>query len=361
MPVKTIAWDKNCLKIIDQTQLPARLRYLSIRHIDELWCAIRTLQVRGAPAIGIAAAFGVYLGVRHSHAKSFKTLCQQLKKATAYLATARPTAVNLAWALNRMTRTAKNHASEPVAAVKKHLLREAIAMIDEDHKVCKTLGDFGASLLKDNGTVLTHCNAGGLATAGYGTALAIIYSAVEQGKRIRVVVDETRPLLQGARLTTWELKHSEIPVTLICDNMAAWLVAQRKVMAILVGADRIAANGDVANKIGTYNLALIAHYHRIPFYVAAPLSSFDIKCPSGNAIPIEQRQSDEVTCIQSTRIAPRGITVYNPAFDITPHKLVTAIITEKGILRPPFNARIKKLFPGKTATTSPLRTRKKIP
>ncbi len=344
MPVRTIAWSKNCLKLIDQTQLPARLRYLSIRHIKDLWCAIRTLQVRGAPAIGIAAAFGMYLGVRHSRAKSFKTFHRQLKKATAYLATARPTAVNLFWALDRMNSVAMKYANKPVGTIKKHLLREAIAMIEEDHKVCKALGDFGASLLKDNYAVLTHCNAGGLATAGYGTALAIIYRAVEQGRRIHVFVDETRPLLQGARLTTWELRQNNIPVTLICDNMAAWLLAQRRVHAILVGADRVAANGDIANKIGTYNLALLAYHHHIPFYVAAPLSSFDGTRPSGHSVPIEQRQSHEVTHIQSIRIAPRGISVYNPAFDITPHKFVTAIITEKGIIRPPFAKRIQKLL-----------------
>jgi len=320
------------------------LRYLSIRRIDDLWRAIRTLQIRGAPAIGIAAAFGVYLGVRHSRAKSFKAFYRQVKKATAYLATARPTAVNLFWALDRMSAIAKKYANKSVGTIKKHLLHEAIAMIEEDHKVCKALGDFGASLLKDNYAVLTHCNAGGLATAGYGTALAIIYRAVEQGKRIHVFVDETRPLLQGARLTTWELRQSNIPVTLICDSMAAWLLAQRRVQAILVGADRVAANGDIANKIGTYNLALAAHHHHIPFYVAAPLSSFDRTRPSGHAIPIEQRQSHEVSHIQSIRIAPHGINVYNPAFDITPHKFVTAIITEKGIIRPPFAKRIQKLL-----------------
>jgi methylthioribose-1-phosphate isomerase len=344
MPVKTIVWSKNCIKIIDQTKLPARLRYLSLRRIDELWYAIRTLQVRGAPAIGIAAALGVYLGVRHSRARSFKSFYQQVEKATAYLATARPTAVNLFWALERMRDVAMKYADKPVDTIKKYLLREAIAMIEEDHKVCKALGDIGASLLKDNDAVLTHCNAGGLATAGYGTALAIIYRAVEKGKRIHVFVDETRPLLQGARLTTWELKQNRIPVTLICDNMAACLLAKRRVNAIVVGADRVVANGDFANKIGTYNLALLAHYHAIPFYVAAPLSSFDISIPSGDAIPIEQRDGREITHIQSVPIAARGIDVYNPAFDITPHKFITAIVTEKGIIRAPFERKIKKLF-----------------
>ncbi len=344
MPVRTIAWSKNCVRIIDQTQLPARLRYRSIRRIEDLWRAIRTLQIRGAPAIGIASAFGVYLAVRHSRAKSFKAFYRQVKKATAYLATARPTAVNLFWALDRMKSVAMKYANKPVGTIKKHLLREAIAMIEEDHKVCKALGDFGASLLKDNYAVLTHCNAGGLATAGYGTALAIIYRAVEQGKRIHVFVDETRPLLQGARLTAWELRQNNIPVTLICDNMVAWLLAQQRVQAILVGADRVAANGDIANKIGTYNLALVAQHQHIPFYVAAPFSSFDVTRPSGRAIPIEQRQSHEVTHIQSIRIAPHGINVYNPAFDITPHKFITAIITEKGIVRPPFVRKIRKLF-----------------
>jgi methylthioribose-1-phosphate isomerase len=343
-PPETIRWRGGHIQIIDQTRLPEKLHYVSINNVKSLWHAIRTMQVRGAPAIGIAAALGMYLGVRGSAAKSARSFLREVERVARFLATARPTAINLFWALERMKRLVKDNLDKSPPALKRLLLAHALEMIDEDNRVCKAMGDFGARLLRDGDTVLTHCNAGGLATAGYGTALAVVYRAVEQGKRIHVFVDETRPLLQGARLTAWELKQSGIPATLMCDNMAASVMAKGWIKAVLVGADRITANGDFANKIGTYNLAVLAKYHRVPFYVVAPLSSFDPRLTSGDQIPIEERPPEELIYIRGQQIAPAGIMVHNPAFDVTPARFVTAVVTEGGILKPPFASSIRKVF-----------------
>ncbi|KPK69213.1 MAG: methylthioribose-1-phosphate isomerase [Acidithiobacillales bacterium SM23_46] len=345
-PIETIAWTGECVRLIDQTLLPAELRHIEIGDVEQLWEAIRTLRVRGAPAIGIAAALGCYLGVRNSAARDFETLRDELARVCDYLGSARPTAVNLFWALRRVQERVERLRDKPVEQIKQALLDEALAMIEEDHRVCRAIGRHGADLLRDGDSVLTHCNAGGLATAGYGTALAPVFLAAEQGKRIHVYVDETRPLLQGARLTAWECQQAGIPATLICDNMAATVMAQGKVHAVLVGTDRTAANGDVANKIGTLGLAVAAREFGVPFYVAAPLSSIDMAIASGAEIPIEERSPDEVTCGFGCRTAPEGIEVYNPAFDVTPHRYVTAIITERGLVRPSFDEGLRRIFDG---------------
>jgi len=344
VPVETIAWTGDSVRLIDQTALPAELRYLEIGDIERLWEAIRTLRVRGAPAIGIAAALGCYLGVRRSQAHNFERFADELARASDYLGSARPTAVNLFWALRRIQDLVERLRDRPIEEIKHAILDEALDMIEEDHRVCRALGRYGAELLRDGDSILTHCNAGGLATAGYGTALAPIFFASEQGKRIHVYADETRPLLQGARLTTWECQQAGIPVTLITDSTAATVIAQGKVQAVFVGTDRTAANGDVANKVGTLGLAVLAREFRVPFYVAAPLSSIDMTLASGAEIPIEQRSPDEVTCGFGRRIAPEGIEVYNPAFDVTPHRYVTALITERGLVRPPFDEGLRRVF-----------------
>jgi methylthioribose-1-phosphate isomerase len=344
VPVETIAWTGDSVRLIDQTALPAELRYLEIGDIERLWEAIRTLRVRGAPAIGIAAALGCYLGVRRSQAHNFERFADELARASDYLGSARPTAVNLFWALRRIQDLVERLRDRPIEEIKHAILDEALDMIEEDHRVCRALGRYGAELLRDGDSILTHCNAGGLATAGYGTALAPVFLAAEQGKRIHVYADETRPLLQGARLTTWECQQAGIPVTLITDSTAATVIAQGKVQAVFVGTDRTAANGDVANKVGTLGLAVLAREFRVPFYVAAPLSSIDMTLASGAEIPIEQRSPDEVTCGFGRRIAPEGIEVYNPAFDVTPHRYVTALITERGLVRPPFDEGLRRVF-----------------
>jgi methylthioribose-1-phosphate isomerase len=323
------------LTCIDQTRLPAELVLHECRTAEAVWEAIRQLRVRGAPAIGIAAAYGVVLGVQAVADDDPAALRRRLDEVLAYLATSRPTAVNLFWALERMRQVVQTAPPQtPVSALKEALLREARAIHDQDRVLCRAIGRHGAELIADESGVLTHCNAGGLATAEYGTALAILFTCQDQGKRLHVYVDETRPLLQGARLTAWELVQRGIPTTLICDNMAAQLMREGKVQAVVVGADRIAANGDVANKIGTYGLAVLARAHGIPFYVAAPLSSFDLALASGDPIPIEQRPAEEVTHLAGQRIAPQGVAVYNPAFDVTPAHLITALVTERGIIRP---------------------------
>jgi len=343
-PVETIAWTGDAVRVIDQTALPLELRYIELGDIERLWEAIKTLRVRGAPAIGIAAALGCYLGVRHSQARDFESFSGELARVCDYLGSARPTAVNLFWALRRVRDLVDRLRDRPVEQIKHAILDESLDMIEEDHRVCRAIGNHGAELLHDGDSILTHCNAGGLATASYGTALAPVLVAAEQGKRIHVYADETRPLLQGARLTTWECQQAGIPVTLITDSMAATVIAQGKVQAILVGTDRTAANGDVANKVGTLGLAVLAHEFHVPFYVGAPLSSIDMSIPSGAEIPIEERNPDEVVCICGRRIAPEGIEVYNPAFDVTPHRYVTALITERGIVRPPLAEGLRRLF-----------------
>ncbi|MBL7084499.1 MAG: S-methyl-5-thioribose-1-phosphate isomerase [Candidatus Omnitrophica bacterium] len=341
--MKTIEWTGNKVRIIDQTKLPAKLVYLDLTNTKQLWWAIRKLKVRGAPAIGIAAALGVVLGMRASRAKNFAQFNSKLTRVVHYLKQARPTAVNLFWALERMERVARVHCRQSIPSLKKLLLKEALEIIRKDKDICRKMARFGAKLIKNKDTILTHCNAGALATADYGTALGVIYEAKKQGKRIKVYADETRPVLQGARLTTWELMQHKVDVTLICDNMAAQLMKEGRIDKILVGADRIAANGDAANKIGTYNLAILANFHRIPFYVVAPASSFDLRLRSGKDIPIEQRDPQEVREVFGKQIAPKKVKVYNPAFDVTPNQLISAIVTERGIFRKPYKVSLKRL------------------
>ena len=334
--METIKWENGKVKFINQTLLPHKFKYILCGDVKRLWRAIKTLEVRGAPAIGIAGALGVVLGVKYSKAKTRDGFLREVGDAVKYLASSRPTAVNLFWALARMKAAAERNYSLPIPKIKKRLLEEALKIIDEDKACCRRMARHGARLIKSGDTILTHCNAGGLATADYGTALGVLFEASRQGKRIRAYVDETRPLLQGARLTTWELMHEGIDTTLICDNMAASLMAKGKIDKVFVGADRIARNGDAANKIGTYSLAVLAKHHGVPFYVVAPLSTFDFNLKTGRDIPIEERGADEVRCVLGKRIAPAGVKVYNPAFDVTPNELITAIINEKGIFRKPY-------------------------
>jgi len=331
MPIETICWKGGKISFIDQTRLPHEFKVVRTDDIRKLWRAIRNLEIRGAPAIGIAGSLGVLIGIKDSRAKDFAQFFDELKKAAAYLGSSRPTAVNLFWALERMEEAAYRNRNKPVSRIKKALLKEALDIIAEDKSNCRRMARHGAVLVKDGSRILTHCNAGGLATADYGTALGVLFEAKKQGKHIKVYVDETRPLLQGSRLTTWELMREGIDTTLICDNMAAALMAKGSIDMIFVGADRIAANGDAANKTGTYSLAVLARYHKIPFYVVAPMSTFDFRIKTGKDIPIEERDGDEVRAVLGKMIAPRSVKAYNPAFDVTPAKLITAIITEKGI------------------------------
>jgi len=347
---RTVYWHDGAVRLIDQTLLPEVFKEIDCRDEETLWEAIRQLRVRGAPAIGIAAAFGVVLAATRSHAQSGADLEGDILRACAYLATARPTAVNLFWALDRMKRVAADHRDQPADAMRRRLLAEAEQMVEEDNRVCRAIGEHGAALLRDGDTVLTHCNAGALATAGYGTALGVIYAAYEQGKRIKVYADETRPLLQGARLTAWELRNAGVDVTLICDSMAASVMRDKGVQAVIVGADRIAANGDFANKIGTYSLAVLAREHGVAFYTAAPLSTVDRSTPSGEGIPIEERGRAEVVRGFGKVTAPEDVPVYNPAFDVTPARYLAGIITERGVLRPPFAESIRAAFDASACT-----------
>ncbi|WP_437205128.1 S-methyl-5-thioribose-1-phosphate isomerase [Planctomicrobium sp. SH664] len=322
------------LALLDQTLLPLECRELECRTVNDVWEAIRRLSVRGAPAIGCAAAYGVVIGLQGLPTGEEAPFEARLQEVVDFLAGSRPTAVNLFWALERMKQAAATTRGLPVEQRRARLLIEAQAIEREDREMCAAMGRHGAALLADGMGVLTHCNAGGLATAGDGTALSVIFAAASSGKTLHVYADETRPLLQGARLTAWELQQRGVPVTLICDSMAGWVMKEKKVQAVITGADRIAANGDAANKIGTYSVALLAKAHGIPFYVAAPSSTFDLAMPTGDSIPIEQRRPEEVTIPFGSQTAPDGIDVYNPAFDVTPAELITAIITERGIIRP---------------------------
>jgi methylthioribose-1-phosphate isomerase len=322
------------LRLIDQTKLPTEFVEIDCRDVPSVWEAIRSLRVRGAPAIGIAAAYGALIGARQDGLTDRATVLRALHRETAYLRTSRPTAVNLFWALDRMDRVGEGTGEASASELLERLLQEAHLIADEDRAMCRAIGRHGAALFGEEIGILTHCNAGGLATADYGTALAVVFSAHEQGKSIHVYADETRPLLQGARLTAWELQRRGIPVTLICDNMAAQVMKEGRVQAVVVGADRIAANGDTANKIGTYGVALLSKAHSIPFYVAAPSSTFDLSLSEGSQIPIEVRDPDEVTRGFGRQTAPDGIEVYNPAFDVTSAELITAIVTEKGVIQP---------------------------
>jgi methylthioribose-1-phosphate isomerase len=322
------------LKMVDQTLLPTEHVEIECRDVATVWEAIKSLRVRGAPAIGVAAAYGAVIGARAQGCEDGTAVRRALHEASASLRTSRPTAVNLFWALDRMDHCLASNDRDDGRALLGKLLSEARTIDKEDRSMCRAIGRHGAPLVRPGHGVLTHCNAGGLATADYGTALAVIFAAHEQGTTLRVYADETRPLLQGARLTAWELKRRGIPVTLICDNMAAQVMREGKVQLVVVGADRIASNGDTANKIGTYGVAILAQAHGIPFYVAAPSSTFDLSIPDGAAIPIEQRDPREVTHGFGRQTAPSGIEVYNPAFDVTPAALITGIITEKGVINP---------------------------
>lgn len=343
MAVSTIEWEDGRIKLIDQTLLPNEFKQIYCDDLPTIWEAIKSLRVRGAPAIGIAGALGAVLGIWNSQAESYDAFAAELKSATEYLATSRPTAVNLFWALDRISRIAEENKDLSISSLKDVLLSEALLIIEEDKEMCRAIGQHGMQLLNENDTILTHCNAGGLATSDYGTALAVMFSAHNAGKKISVFADETRPLLQGARLTTWELMQAGIDVTLICDNMAAQVMKEGKIQCVIVGADRIAANGDTANKIGTYNVAILAEAHGLPFYVAAPTSTLDYALATGEEIPIEQRSAEEVTEGFGKLTAPKGVKVYSPAFDVTPASLVTAIITEKGVARPPYTENLKAL------------------
>jgi methylthioribose-1-phosphate isomerase len=337
-PFQTVHWVGDAAtgfpRLIDQTRLPNEYVEVDCRDVPAVWEAIKSLRVRGAPAIGVAAAYGAVVGARARGLDDPAAVHRALREATAHLRTSRPTAVNLFWALDRMDAAVSPQADLDGPAILEKLLAEARLIDEEDRAMCRSIGRHGATLVGAGQGILTHCNAGGLATADYGTALAVVFTAHEQGKAVRVFADETRPLLQGARLTAWELQRRGIPVTLICDNMAAQVMREGKVQMVVVGADRIASNGDTANKIGTYGVALLARAHGIPFYVAAPSSTFDLSIADGTAIPIEQRDPREVTHGFGRQTAPEGVDVYNPAFDVTPADLIAGIITEKGVVRP---------------------------
>ncbi len=342
--LQSLIWQDGTLELLDQRLLPEEIVYLPLTTPKEVWEAIRHMKVRGAPAIGIAAAYGVVLSSRD--ASAIDEWKNSVEKEAAYLAESRPTAVNLFWALDRMKAVASKLIEQNVSLTEAKALleQEAIAIHQEDEAVNRAIGEHALSLFKDGMGVLTHCNAGGLATAKYGTALAPMYLALEQGITLRVFADETRPVLQGARLTAFELQQAGVDVTLICDNMAGMVMSKGWVDAVIVGTDRVAANGDVANKIGTYSVAVLAKAHNIPFYVACPLSTIDLETASGDDIPIEERGEEEITEGFGKRTAPKGIKVFNPAFDVTPHEYVTAIITEKGIVAAPYEENLRKLF-----------------
>ncbi len=341
--IKTIFWKNNTVVLIDQNALPLAERYVTCKSYKEVIACIKDLTVRGAPAIGVAAAMGVAVGALHIPSLSPERFRHKFFAICDEIAQARPTARNLFWALERMKKVVDHSNQTSQRDLVKELIHEAKDISSEDIAINKQMGKNGSSLIADGDNILTHCNAGALATAGYGTALGVIRAAKEQGKKLHVYVDETRPVLQGARLTAWELKKERIPHTLITDNMAGFLMSQKKIDKIIVGADRIAANGDAANKIGTYALAVLAKAHRIPFYIAAPVSTIDFCLKTGAGIPIEERKSDEVTHFKGVRSAPEGTKVYNPAFDVTPARFITAIVTEKGILKKPFRVSIARL------------------
>ncbi|MDO8546287.1 MAG: S-methyl-5-thioribose-1-phosphate isomerase [Nitrospirales bacterium] len=333
--VPTVEWKDGAVRILDQSRLPDKVEFVDCRDYETVGIAIKELWVRGAPAIGITAAMGVALGAQAVKATEFDAFRKAVWAIADHLAATRPTAVNLFWAIDRMKRRLDALQAEPIPTIKQKLIAESQAVLDEDIAMNKAMGKHGAAVIGDGQTILTHCNAGALATGGYGTALGVVRAAWEEGKKIRVVADETRPVLQGARLTAWELMQDGIPVTLITDNMAGALMQQGRIHVCVVGADRITANGDVANKIGTYSVAVLAHAHGIPFYVAAPSSTIDLSMASGEQIPIEQRDPREVTHVRGKApIAPDGVEVFNPAFDVTPARLITGIITEKGIFKP---------------------------
>lgn len=340
---KTIDWKDNKVVMIDQTRLPNEEIYLEFNTYEEVAQAIKTMIIRGAPAIGVAAAMGIALGANNVDTQDLDSFVGEVNKITDVILATRPTAVNLFWAGKRMLRVLNSGETKNVAQMKERLIKEAMVMLDEDVNTCRSIGRVGAELIPDNSVVLTHCNAGALATAGYGTALGVIRGAEEAGKNIKVIATETRPFLQGARLTAWELDKDGIPVSLITDNMVGHIMSKGMVDAVVVGADRIAKNGDVANKIGTYSISVLAKSHGIPFYVAAPISTIDFECPDGASIPIEERSTDEVTHVQGKKIAP-DVNVYNPAFDITPNANVSSIITETKAVKEPYIVGLSELI-----------------
>ncbi|MEN6519521.1 MAG: S-methyl-5-thioribose-1-phosphate isomerase [Armatimonadota bacterium] len=337
--IRTVDYKDGKIVIIDQNRLPHELITVELGDYLQVADAIRTMKVRGAPALGVTAALGVALGALPITSAGFEEFYERLETISEEIKSTRPTAVNLFWGVDRVLELARERRDLPVDSIKSELVRLACSMLDEDENICRTLGRIGGGLLKDGDGVLTHCNAGGLACVGYGTALGVIRGAVESGKRLRVYADETRPRLQGMKLTAWELARDGIDVTIIADNMAAALMRKGMIDACVVGADRIAANGDTANKIGTYSVAVLARAHGIPFYVAAPTSTIDFSIASGDGIVIEERSSEEMTHIDGRAVAPAGVPVINPAFDVTPAELITAIITEQGIIRPPYNTK----------------------
>ncbi|MCA1559034.1 MAG: S-methyl-5-thioribose-1-phosphate isomerase [Acidobacteria bacterium] len=342
----TLEWQGDVIVMVDQRKLPGQEIYVRCRTAPEVARAIRTMIIRGAPAIGVAAAMGIALGMRRSTAKGTRQFAVEFQKTCDMMAATRPTAINLFWAIDRMKRTFAEgaHAGESPDELAARLENEARAIHDEDVASCRAMGRVGAALVPDGARVLTHCNAGALATAGYGSALGVIRAAVEQGKHVAVIADETRPFLQGARLTAWELLRDGIKTTVITESMAGPLMRAGDIDLVIVGADRIAANGDTANKIGTYTVAVLAHAHELPFYIAAPLSTIDLSTPDGEHIPIEERDQRELTHLGSSRLTPVGATIRNPAFDVTPHRYIAGIITEKGIIRPPYTESLRDAF-----------------
>jgi len=340
--LETVAWDKGSVVVIDQTRLPGKLRFLRCRTAAQVREAIRTLQVRGAPAIGAAAGLGLVLGVNAGKCRDVAALEKKADEICAGLASARPTAVNLVWALQRVRQVISRHRDQPVGRIRERMLAEAQSIIREDKRNCRAMAEHAQPLVKKNARILTVCNAGILATIDYGTALGVVYRARELNKNVSVYACETRPLLQGARLTCWELRRKRVPVTLICDNMAGYCLQQNKIDMVVVGADRIAANGDAANKIGSYMLAVLARFHRVPYYVVAPRSTFDLRLKTGRQIPVEQRDPAEIRSLWFKRpMVAAGVNIYNPAFDIVPAELISAIVTETGIITPPYGKNIR--------------------
>ncbi len=344
MKFKTIAWKGDRVRILDQRKLPQEVRYLDCRNASSVAEAIRTMAIRGAPAIGVAAAMGIALGAKKIRSNQPETFDKTLEKVCHEMSQTRPTAVNLFWAVDRMKKIIRQTHVLGVEKTRQRLIEEALRIYNEDVEINKKIGENGKRLIRNGDGILTHCNAGALATAGYGTALGVIYAAREEGKQFEVFVDETRPMLQGCRLTAWELVQEKIPATVITDNMAGVLMKKGLVNLVVVGADRIAGNGDTANKIGTYGLAVLSKSHGVPFYVAAPASTLDLSLVSGEEIPIEERNIAEVTHFHGYPIAPKGVKAFNPAFDVTPHSLIHGIITEKGIIREPYTKNLKKMF-----------------
>jgi methylthioribose-1-phosphate isomerase len=344
MKFKTIEWKGNYIRLLDQRRLPGEVRYLKCRDASSVARAIRTMAIRGAPAIGVAAAMGVALAAKKIRPCQPRAFRAAMDRVCDILERTRPTAVNLFWAIHRMKQVFDETSFSSLGEMRAKLEAKALQIYEEDIEINRKIGEYGRVLIKDGFGVLTHCNAGALATAGYGTALGVIYAAWSEGKKFKVFADETRPLLQGARLTAWELVQEKIPVTVITDNMAGWLMKRGRISLIVVGADRIARNGDVANKIGTYPLAILGKFHRVPFYVAAPTSTLDLTMASGGDIAIEERSPEEVTHFRGKRIAAKKVSALNPAFDVTPHTLIEGIITEKGIIRKPYERNLKKVY-----------------